>query len=155
MQMMSCALWWIKWTPPITFLYILMTSGRGTWIFDANPFCRWRAVDAAAILSALINRIVTEHLSNHLEQATLSEYKYSIKITSLYLSVKRHPHHSFSYPFGQCQYHTSLKSLIKLHYKWGTVEEIIRRNMNWLFWRDSGPRFFSELSFLSKCKTNW
>ena len=52
--------------------------GKGTWIFDADPFC-WRGtLGIVAIPSSLLNSFVTESLSNHLQQATLSEYKYSI-----------------------------------------------------------------------------
>ena len=67
----------IKSTPPIPFLYILITSGQGTWIFDVDLFCQRGTVGFVAISSSLLNRIAIECLYNHLPQATLLEYKYS------------------------------------------------------------------------------
>ena len=96
----------IKSTPAIPFLYILITSGQGAWIFDADLFCQRGTVGFVAISSTLLDRIVIECLYNHLLQANLLEYKYSKLPLFILLSTGISSIPSLS--FWQCQYHINL-----------------------------------------------
>ena len=89
----------IKSTPAIPFFYILITSGQGSWIFDADLFCQRGTVGFVAISSTLLNRIVIECLYNHLLQATLLEYNWDLST-----GISSIP----SLSFWQCQYHINL-----------------------------------------------
>ena len=62
---------------------ILLTSVQDTWIFDTDPFCRRRTVDFVAICSTLLNSTVAECLSNYLQEAPLSGFKYSKSLFTL------------------------------------------------------------------------
>ena len=78
-----------------------------------------------------------------------------LEITSHRLSVNRHLRYSFPILSGSAN--TIQTSLIKLYYKWGTVEENIKKNTvttSVIFKTAPGPRFSSAL-FLPMCKCNW
>ena len=70
-----------------------------------------------------MNSIVTERLSNHLQQAPLSECQYSKSSLFIFLSTgfSSIPFLSFS------AVPTLYKLLINFHYKRGTAEEIIKK----------------------------
>ena len=65
----------------------MTTYGQDTWISIADPFCRRETVEVVAISSILLSSIVTTCLSNYLQQAALSEYKYSKSHLFIFLST--------------------------------------------------------------------
>ena len=56
-----------KATSPITWLYILITSGQSSWNLDTNPIWRCGTADVVIISSTFLNSTVTEQSSNHFQ----------------------------------------------------------------------------------------
>lgn len=92
--------------------------------------------------------IARNHLSSSFCQQALPVFSSCANTSFLYLS--------------SCA-NTIQTSLVKFHWLWETVEEIInKKKYSVTFWRDSfifktipGPRFSSVLSFLPMYKSNW
>ena len=102
-----------------------MTYGQGTWIFDADPFCRWGTVRCFCHSF----NITKQQCHRTPVQPLTASYFVGIQVlemTSAYLFLNRHLRHSFLILSGSAN--TIQTSLIKLHCKWGTVEEIIKKD---------------------------
>ena len=110
-----------------------------------DPFCHQGEVDVVAIPSTLLLNACPTTYSKLSCQNTCTQ------ITSLHFAVNRDLWHSFPILLGSAN--TIQTCLIKLRYKYGTVEEIIKKKTyNNCFERIS---LFHGLSLLPKCKSNW